>query len=165
MKKEFRLKLKKISHEKTSIVVNVLILCLVIILGVFGLLQDELRTFQLFCLLPYIILYEVYSIAESLFRVNYEKLLLSPTGIEYHAFSYMVYSEWGDLNRIGNDPSYLRRKTECIVTKSNNVKNRIPFRWLFRMERTNCIPVSLFFENWRDSELGQQIKQYAPHLF
>jgi hypothetical protein len=27
------------------------------------------------------------------------------------------------------------------------------------------IPVSLFSDNWRESELGQQIKQYAPHLF
>jgi hypothetical protein len=27
------------------------------------------------------------------------------------------------------------------------------------------IPLSPFDKNWRDSELGQQIKQYAPHLF
>ena len=28
-----------------------------------------------------------------------------------------------------------------------------------------AIPLSCFSNNWRDSELGQQIKQYAPHLF
>ncbi|HAE60390.1 MAG TPA: hypothetical protein DCG54_13015 [Anaerolineae bacterium] len=27
------------------------------------------------------------------------------------------------------------------------------------------IPLSTFAKNWRDSDLGQQIKQYAPHLF
>ena len=27
------------------------------------------------------------------------------------------------------------------------------------------IPLSIFINNWRNSELGQQIKQYAPHLF
>jgi hypothetical protein len=40
-----------------------------------------------------------------------------------------------------------------------------PFPHRFFDLQLYLIPLSCFDQNWRESKLGQQIEQHAPHLF
>lgn len=164
MKTEFNPTEKKKRNAKISIILSVSILLMVFISTIISVLQKDINKFQLFCLLPWLILLTPLSIADDRFRINHEKILLSPNGIDYRAFAYEVSAEWNELKMIEKDPALLSN-LEWIITDSKKIKNKLLLWQLLRWERRNYIPVYLFAENWRDSELGQQIKQYAPHLF
>jgi len=93
------------------------------------------------------------------------RLVISPEGIEYYQVGYSVRTTWNNLARIGEIPAgrimveglILYEPALFVDTWLSGVK--------YIQTRGQLIPLSLFKRDWLNSELGQDIKKYAPHLF
>jgi hypothetical protein len=75
----------------------------------------------------------------------------------------VVTVKWNDAQRI-DTYQYTNWPQDCICAPRNKavIKGWQSFCGYGKEVR---IPLEDFSRNWRDTELGQQIKQYAPHLF
>jgi len=82
-----------------------------------------------------------------------QKLVITHIGIEYYVGWARMEARWKDIASIGFRWGPLPRMEGLLVPATGQVP---PFE--------KFIPLSLFADNWRDSELGGQIKKYAPHL-
>jgi hypothetical protein len=102
------------------------------------------------------------------YKAIYEHIAVSQNGTEYHSPWMVLETSWENIEKISYgwhnglriegllvDSSQIRIKKHSFFDRSTD-----PFTW-----RRMIIPVACFAENWRESELGQQIKQHAPHLF
>jgi len=85
-----------------------------------------------------------------------QKIVVTHTGIEYHAGWSHIEAKWRDVEKIVFKWDPFPQIEGLIVAKSG----QLPL-----LLSTLFIPLSLFAENWRDAELGKHIKKYAPHLF
>lgn len=85
-----------------------------------------------------------------------QKLVVARSGIEYHVGLSRIKASWKDVEKIVSRWDVFPRTEGLIVPKIGDLP--LLLSKLF-------IPLSLFAENWRDSELGQEIKKHAPHLF
>jgi hypothetical protein len=82
-----------------------------------------------------------------------------------------VEAKWEDVEAISLHWFHGFRN-ECLVVDNSKARIR---KWKFPARyppspggffpQKTIFPLTCFSENWRDSELGQQIKQHAPHLF
>src|SRR5258706_9350462 len=81
------------------------------------------------------------------YNVLLEKLIISESGIEYKGFLQNFFLSWNQVEEI---PARLSFKV--LIGKSSDGRKR-------------NISLYLFKDNPINSELGQQIKRYAPHLF
>ena len=124
----------------------------------------------------YLGVYGVFILFMAIKNITSEHIVLSDTGIEYHRFGATYNVNWENLEEINTRWIILPLlmmppKQEGICIDPSLI--RITEWWLgydtcYSYERWNkemFIPLSIFSENWRESELGRQIKQYAPHLF
>jgi hypothetical protein len=95
------------------------------------------------------------------YRGFFEQMLLSTNGIQYRTFGRSVFVRWANLERIG---ATSRTKIEGVFASYQREDISV---WLPGMSlgKEIFIPLAIFAENWRDSELGRQIRQSAPHLF
>ena len=108
----------------------------------------------------------VIEIFHSVWMVFSVYLLIWEDGIKYNLYNRAMTARWTEIegvsrtakteNLIVNKPPYNKAKMPFSLFSSNALK---------KMTKKSYIPLSWFADNWRDSELGQQIKQYAPHLF
>jgi hypothetical protein len=102
------------------------------------------------------------------YKAIYEHIAVFENGVEYHSPWTILEINWNGVEKISYgwhnnlriegllvDSSQIRIKKHSLFDRSID-----PFTW-----RRMIIHVGCFAENWRESELGQQIKQYAPHLF
>jgi len=97
-----------------------------------------------------------------------EHITLSQDGIEYHRLGLTFNTKWENVRELETQwfPPF---EHEGISLDPDQI--RITEWWSGNYtgyggwSRKSFIPLSKFSENWRDSELGQQIKQHAPHLF
>jgi len=97
-----------------------------------------------------------------------EKIEISGKGIEYHRLGLTFNTKWENVRELETQwfPPF---EQEGILLDPDQI--RITEWWSGNYTgyggwgRKSFIPLSKFSETWRDSELGQQIKQYAPHLF
>jgi hypothetical protein len=85
-----------------------------------------------------------------------QKLVVARSGIEYHVGLSRIKASWKDVEKIVSRWDLLPRTEGLIVPKTGGLP--LLLSKLF-------IPLSLFAENWRESELGLEIKKHAPHLF
>jgi hypothetical protein len=84
-----------------------------------------------------------------------QRIVINHRGIDYRVGWVRIESKWAEMERIASQWDLF--PTEGIVVpKSGSIPLLLSKRF---------IPLSLFAENWRQSELGGHIKQYAPHLF
>ena len=110
----------------------------------------------------------VYILFATFKGITGENIKLSVNGIEYHRFGLTFNVKWENIEEISTywsilftqeglyiDPDLIR------ITQWSLGSYKAHSGW----SRKAFIPLSIFSENWRDSELGHQIKQYAPHLF
>jgi hypothetical protein len=105
-------------------------------------------------------------IIHSIWMVFSIYLVISGDGIKYNLYNRAVTARWIETegisrttkieNLIINKPPY---------NKANFLFSLFPSNALKKIKTKSYIPLSWFADNWRDSELGQQIRQYAPHLF
>lgn len=92
-----------------------------------------------------------------------ESVVVSDDGIQYKYFIIGEKISWNGFSRIGRyffrEGLFIRYSHPTILSFPLGLKiyGGFPF---FKF-----VPLSSFNKNWRDSELGQQIKQHAPHLF
>lgn len=127
---------------------------------VFGLFAYFLRFFLVLYLF-----FVVISLVSTMYYLNTAKIIVTENGIEYHApLVFAIEVVWGTIEEI---KYYWFREGLFVERTSINVKyaNRNTYATFMGYGRSAFIPLSSFSDNWRDSELGQQIKQYAPHLF
>jgi hypothetical protein len=91
-------------------------------------------------------------------RHNYisgQSITVSSNGIFYYRRPFLkIQVGWDGFQKIG---TFLFREG-LFIKESYLIANG---KSLF----ITFVPLSIFAKNWRDSDLGQQIRQYAPHLF
>lgn len=85
-----------------------------------------------------------------------QKLVVARSGIEYHVGLSRIKASWKDVEKIVSRWDLFPHTEGLIVPKTGELP--LLLSKLF-------IPLSLFAENWRESELGREIKKHAPHLF
>ena len=85
-----------------------------------------------------------------------QKLVVARSGIVYHVGWSRIEARWKDIEKIVSRWDLFPRTEGLIVPKTGELP--LLLSKLF-------IPLSLFAENWRESELGQEIRKHAPHLF
>ncbi|MBI5935246.1 MAG: hypothetical protein HY867_16215 [Chloroflexi bacterium] len=110
---------------------------------------------------PLFFLISLYWVFRCFYRGYRESIILSEKGIEYNSFGYVVGVKWESMKRLGFrwDDNY---RSTGVFASEYSVTKKI---WSPNMFKEVFIPLSKFSNNWRDSDLGQQIKQHAPHLF
>ena len=113
----------------------------------------------------------LFAIYASLKKILNEHLVVSEKGIEYYSPWLIMEAKWEKIEKIStNWHNCLRVESLLIDNSQIRIKkwtfpDRGPSTPLEKFPHKTIIPISCFADNWRDSELGQQIKQYAPHLF
>ncbi|MFZ5877745.1 MAG: hypothetical protein ACOY0R_00070 [Chloroflexota bacterium] len=92
-----------------------------------------------------------------------QKIIITPQEITFQSLGMVVTVKWNDAQRI-DTYQYTNWPQDCICAPRNKavIKGWQSFCGYGKEVR---IPLEDFSRNWRDTELGQQIKQYAPHLF
>ena len=127
---------------------------------------------NLFCFQIYLLGLALLGIHNLIQTILNEHVIVSEKGIEYYAPGVIFETDWKSVEQISK---YWRKgfRHDCLVIDNSRVRMK---KWSFFsgrnlptpvefVPRKTLIPLSGFSDNWRDSELGQQIKQYAPHLF
>jgi hypothetical protein len=104
----------------------------------------------------------------ALVAVNATRLTLSPKGIDYRELLYTLQAQWEDvsgtrqlryLTRFGDLPS------EALVLRHARVQTPKWNRGFMKfMGRDRLIPIQYINDNWRHNELGEYIRQHAPHF-
>ncbi|MFT3892621.1 MAG: hypothetical protein QM730_13380 [Anaerolineales bacterium] len=102
--------------------------------------------------------------ASSLYYIAHEKIIVSEKGIEYRTLAFAFEVNWADIDEL----SYHWFREGLLIEK-DAIKPRFIYRTtyvtLMGFGQSAFIPLSSFSNNWRNSKLGQQIKQYASRLF
>jgi len=116
----------------------------------------------------------VYTI-HTLYKIRHEHITVTEHGVEFHSPWSVFQVDWSSLEKISQH-WYHGWYVDCLVIDDMNVSiKKISlvdrrtslgfFMSLGLFTNKTFIPLSCFSHNWRKSKLGQQIKQYAPHLF
>ncbi len=96
-----------------------------------------------------------------------EHIALSSSGIEYHRLGLTFHAKWENTREI-NIHWFAPFEQEGIFINSDLIQITEWWQGSYKAyggwSQRAFIPLSKFSDNWRDSELGRQIKQYAPHL-
>jgi hypothetical protein len=93
------------------------------------------------------------------------RLVISPEGVEYYQVGYSVRTSWDNVARIGEIPAGRIMAEGLVLYESALFVDRLFSGVKYIQTRGQVIPLSLFKRDWVDSDLGQEIKKYAPHLF
>ena len=125
-----------------------------------------------FCFVGYFLVLGIISMFLAIYNIMYEHIAVSEKGVEYHSPWMILEMPWSSIEKI----SYRWHRNylwlECFVVDNSQIRL---LKWSFferelppsftLFSRSRAIPLSCFSENWRENELGRQIKQYAPQLF
>jgi hypothetical protein len=96
------------------------------------------------------------------------QIITSPEGIEYHQDGYSLYTTWENVERIGTVRFGQLDREGLFLHQA--VMHTTPFFRLVhgnavRDVRSRFIPFTPLLPNWRETPLGLDIRQYAPHVF
>jgi hypothetical protein len=139
--------------------VNVYIAAYLLAIFILWVLKDghdspSLLFFSLFALPIYLFLKNTFAYKE--------RLIISQDYLEYDGINYSIRVDWQNIDQLVIKKE-LADSIECLVL--NHSKVHLLTQKTRAIPREFIIPLSGFADNWRDAELGQQIKQYAPRLF
>ena len=119
---------------------------------------------------------QVYALGLGLFGASLKKILnehlaVSEKGIEYRSPWLIMEAKWERIEKISKNWYHGLRAESLLI---DNFQIRIK-KWTFpdrgpstpfeKFPHKTIIPKSSFAHSWHDSELGEQIKPYGPHLF
>ncbi len=93
------------------------------------------------------------------------RLVISPKGVEYYQVGYSVRTSWDNVARIGEIPAGRIMAEGLILYEPALFVDKLFSGVKYIQTRGQVIPLSLFKRDWINSELGQEIKKYTPHLF
>ena len=122
------------------------------------------------CLVIYILALSIFGIFRGFRTLNEEYIVVGEKAIEHHRRGSTFEIKWSDVENISPRWFVLGKQDSLIVDKSKvKIQDMSTFgAWhvinILKPQEA-FVPLSCFSENWRDSDLGQQIKQHAPHLF
>lgn len=154
-----------LTNRAKTIYLGVSLLALVAFVGLF------FYIIPILCFRIYFLGLGLFGVYFTLKRMPNEHIVVSENGIEYYTPWLIVETKWTSVEKVSffwhNGFRY-----ECLLVDNSQTRIR---KWAFPerypptpfigMCNKTIFPISCFADNWRDSELGQQIKQYAPHLF
>lgn len=148
----------KLLHAACELVLSVLIGVLLFILW-------DLPIFNLIIL----ILLSV-TIVSSIYWIRRENIVISEEGIDYEGPDLAFTAKWKNAEKITSGWYFPIKIEGIIIDKSSVQVRKMAFGMIKRFplwgtSQKVFIPLACFSENWRRTKLGQQIKQYAPHLF
>lgn len=124
--------------------------------------QDSSSDFyEKFIFVPILALITPYLAVSNLYKWFRMKIVLNDVGITFVTFESKIVAQWSELIKIEKLGTGYPDREIILIPKRMGKKNLAEL--LF--QPPNHIPIYLFEKHWRNSELGQQIKQYAPHLF
>ena len=92
------------------------------------------------------------------------RLVISPEGIEYYQVGYSVRTSWNNVARIGEIPAGRIMAEGLILHEPALFVDKLFSGVKYIQTRGQVIPLSLFKRDWIDSDVGQAIRKYAPHL-
>lgn len=93
------------------------------------------------------------------------RLTTSREGIMYHQVGYGVFVKWDQIESIGECIAG-RVRTECLLLNEFEVRGIKQLANLSGLRpKGKSIPLGLFNRNWRDQNIGLDIKKHAPNLF
>ena len=104
-------------------------------------------------------------------NANTTRIVVFKKGIKWYRSGFIYWTRWEYIAKISHRFYGLSIQEGFVVNKLmihfrkwgiGNITS--PWNILFLKSRP-FIPLSCFSNNWHTSELGQQIKEYAPHLF
>ncbi|MBI5841474.1 MAG: hypothetical protein HZB19_15385 [Chloroflexi bacterium] len=122
------------------------------------------------CLIIYALVLGIFYFYSNFHALNDEYLVLDDKAIEYHRRGSIFEIKWSDAEAISPRWFIWGKQDSLIVDKSKvKIQSMSTFgasylTRIFNLQET-FVPLSCFSENWRNSDLGQQIKQHVPHLF
>ena len=137
-------------------------LCVFVILFFSIALSRDTTFFQKWIMAPIFIIISIVYARREISRALTETLVITPSGVEYATFDFNLFSKWGDIKRIAKERDYFIKVTGICVDKATSEIRKS------NLGTTNSeffIPISTFSKNWEDSEVGKQIRKYAPQLF
>lgn len=107
--------------------------------------------------------------ARALYHVPISHIVVSKSGVVWHGTGFTLSTSWEDIEKISNHIYGFSIQEGLAMTRLKVRINQtgvsyLPTPWHSPPVRP-FIPLSCFVDNWRDSELGEQIKKNAPHLF
>ena len=92
------------------------------------------------------------------------RLVVTEEGIEYQQVGYSVRTAWHKVLRIGPARMGLV-PSEALILADYSIRGAKWLSLISGMRPKGAIPLSSFDLNWRTSEIGRAIRQYAPKLF
>lgn len=103
------------------------------------------------------------------YDVSTPRIIISKNGVEWHSLGFTLLARWENVEKISRRFYGFSLQEGLNITKlslriTKTGVGYLPTPWQIPPVRP-FIPLSCFGDNWRDSELGVQIKYHAPHLF
>ena len=126
-----------------------------------------------------------FSVALAYGLMSRTRLVVSSDGIVNYSIGYNVRSSWGNIEGYGKR-TLGSQTVECLILREPGIEvsrwmqigySLMPVAQVAAAAQgrvmipqglsgySNVIPVALYAEDWRSSELGVLIKQYAPQAF
>jgi hypothetical protein len=106
--------------------------------------------------------------------IQNESIVISENGIIYKTSGITIETSWNAIEEIKKTFIFVFfTRQECLIVDQSKIRivstsvlgiYLSPIPAGLNLQKA-IIPLSHFSDNWRDSDLGQQIKQLAPHLF
>ena len=121
------------------------------------------------CLVLYLLILGIAQIERHRRALEEEALVISDKTLECRKRGSAFEVEWKNVKELSR--VWYLYKQDCLVIDKGFTKIieysvfGLPFLHRFLDLQFYLIPLSCFEKNWRDSDLGQQIKRHAPHLF
>ncbi len=135
--------------------------------------------------LPYMLVFFALVIAIVYWLMSRTRLEVSSDGITYYSIGYKVRSTWPNIEGYGKRLMG-SQNVECLILRESGlemsrwmqlglilqpvgqVAGAIQGRTIHSVNMEDYavwIPIGLYAENWRLSELGDTVKRYAPQAF
>ncbi|MFN8413236.1 MAG: hypothetical protein U0Z26_12685 [Anaerolineales bacterium] len=159
MHKQFNLSQEVSSWRFTSGLVYLLVALGTIVTQIIW--WQEFDFFQKIILYPLFILICLITATASFYNKCYERIVLDDNGVTYEALGIRIFIGWDKLSKVEKTGGILD-SSEYISVRKHNI-NRKLIGWFLNYR--NCIPISNFGKDWRDSNLGTFFKERAPNLF
>jgi len=135
--------------------------------------------------IPFLVAVLAFSVALAYWLMSRTRLVVSSDGIVNYSIGYNVRSTWGNIEGYGKR-TLGSQTVECLILREPGIEVS---RWMQigyalmpaaqvaaaaqgrvmipqgLSGYSNVIPVALYADDWRSSELGVLIKRYAPQAF
>jgi hypothetical protein len=93
-----------------------------------------------------------------------EKIIVSSEGLTFQRIGFSGFIQWKDFERIGFRRNFRVAYEGMFAPRRKAIFSG--FESFFGVYGKEVfVSLHRYSKNWRDAELGRQIKQYAPHLF